>query len=152
MRVIILVLLLPSLLCAQQNIDVRHYRFQVELNDNNDTIAGKATVQLAFTEKTDLFELDLVQSDGAKKGMEILHIDGRSLKRHETLASASKIRFHLDKTAQKGDTASFTIIYKGVPADGLIISKIERFDLFAKRCDNVCFLRCHIRLLSTSRS
>ena len=29
---------------SQRNIDVLHYKFEIELNDNNDSIYGKATI------------------------------------------------------------------------------------------------------------
>jgi aminopeptidase N len=138
MRLIIALLLFPSLLYAQSDIDVQHYRFQIELNDSNDTIAGRAVIRLAFTRNTDMFELDLVQASGSKKGMEVLNTEGQLLKRFETIPSTSKVRFHLAKTAQKGDTASFIIYYKGVPADGLIISKTKygRRSFFADNWPN----------------
>ncbi len=138
MRIFFCLLLWPSLLFAQSDIDVQHYRFQVELNDNNDSISGRAEVRLVFTRNTEIFELDLVQAAGGKKGMKVLEVEGQALKRFETLPSASKLRFHLIKTAHKGDTASFFIHYNGVPADGLIISKTKygRRSFFADNWPN----------------
>ena len=42
MRFLILALLYPSFLFAQNPIDVQHYRFEIELDDRHDTIYGKA--------------------------------------------------------------------------------------------------------------
>ncbi len=43
---------------AQSNIDVLHYRYEIELNDNNDTIYGLATIRFIEKKLTSMCQLD----------------------------------------------------------------------------------------------
>lgn len=118
---LLLLLQLPA--SAQPKTDVLHYRFELELNDANDSIAGTARVNIRFTENTDRVELDLVRAGTGGKGMLIreagYRIQGNYRKNYEH--TGNKILFRGD--FRKGDSAELTIVYKGIPADGLIISK-----------------------------
>ena len=48
---------------AQSNIDVLHYKYIIDLNDDNDTIYGKADITVKFLESATRLEFDLVQPD-----------------------------------------------------------------------------------------
>src|SRR5271170_6671043 len=50
-------------------IDVQHYTFAIRLNDQNDTIKGKATVSIKFLKDVDAFQLNLVKTKSDGKGM-----------------------------------------------------------------------------------
>lgn len=108
---------------AQQKTDILHYRFELELDDAHDTIKGSAVIDLRFTENTDQFELDLVRAGQSGKGMMIRDagymLQGTYRKNYEH--TGDKIIFR--GTFRKGDSAEVAIVYKGIPADGLIISK-----------------------------
>ena len=107
---------------AQSNIDILHYKFEIGLSDASDTLKGRAFVTLQFTELTDKFSLDLVSLNGKGKGMIAYKVqEGR-----EPLSSAhcnDSLTIWLKKPGQKNETRTFEILYSGIPADGLIISK-----------------------------
>jgi aminopeptidase N len=107
---------------AQSNIDVIHYKFEVELSDRSDTLKGRASVTLQFTEPSNKFWLNLVSPNAKGKGM----IAYKVKEGDETLSSAhgnDSLMIWLKKPAQRNETRTFEIFYSGIPADGLIISK-----------------------------
>jgi len=108
---------------AQSNIDVLHYKYEIELNDNNDTIYGKAAITVKFTAPSLCVEFDLVQVGQNKKGMMVMNITGPNVNGGKSDLVAQKYRINLSGPAKKNDTAIYTISYKGIPADGMIISK-----------------------------
>ena len=109
-------------------MDVLHYRFQLELNDQNDVIQGKARVDISFLEPLSVFHLDLVgkQTD-TEKGMTVTEV----LLGEEQLSfdhTGDELTIHLNEAIGKGATGSFVISYYGIPADGLIISESKYGD------------------------
>jgi len=107
---------------AQSNIDVLHYKFEIEVSDLSDTIKGRALVTLQFKEPSNKFYLNLVSPNGKGKGM----IAYKVKEGDEILSSThgnDSLMIWLKKTAQKNETRTFEIVYQGIPADGLIISK-----------------------------
>lgn len=116
-------LLFASSIFAQRSIDVLHYKYEIELNDKNDSIFGKASITLQFREPSKWVDIDLkpVGKDG--KGMSIVQITGPDFKNATIDIQAQKCGLNLNNLAKKNDTATYTIIYKGIPNDGLIISK-----------------------------
>lgn len=104
-----------------QNIDVLHYTFRIELNDNNDTIKGQAEIKLRFLAPVSEIALDFtgVQPDG--KGMKTGKVEGPGVRGH--LTQGEKIRITLSPANRNGDTTTYIINYSGIPSDGLIISK-----------------------------
>jgi aminopeptidase N len=117
-------LLLQQYTLAQRPVDVIHYRFNIELSDNSDTIRGKASVQLQFNEETDRLMLDLAGLNKQGKGMIVESCEDSAAKLEST-HEGDKLEVLLAKRARKGDTKKITIVYKGIPADGLIISKTK---------------------------
>src|SRR4030095_6657949 len=107
---------------AQSNIDVLHYKFEIELTDSSDTLKGRALVTLQFTETSNKFCLNLVSPNGKGKGM----IAYKVKEGDEMLSSAhgnDSLTIWLKKPAPKNETRTLEIVYRGIPADGLIISK-----------------------------
>jgi len=118
------VALLAATLCRSQNktvIDVLHYTFTIELTDESDIINCKAVVQIRFTEETNHFNLDLA-SVKQEKGMTVVSATENG-KPVVTTHQNDILSFQLGVTAKAGDTSVFEINYKGIPSDGLIISK-----------------------------
>jgi aminopeptidase N len=121
---LLLVALLKVLVCGSQEktaIDVVHYSFAVDLTDESDIITCKALVQVRFTEATDRFNLDLA-SVKQNKGMHVVSAmeNGKPV----TITHQDNVlSFQLAAPAKAGDISVFEINYKGVPSDGLIISK-----------------------------
>jgi aminopeptidase N len=101
-------------------IDVQHYNFAIRLNDDNNIIKGTATITVEFLKKTDSFPINLVKKNSRGKGMLV----------SEVLETGKEVSFKQDSeevniyaTANPNTTHTYTIIYEGIPADGLIISK-----------------------------
>ena len=115
---------LPFLSTAQ-SIDVQHYRFEIELNDRSDTITGTATLRVRVPAATASFDLNLVQETKTGRGMQVLSVTGQNMKKYETLVKENRIRVHLDVVRSSETIGEFIIRYRGVPADGLIISKTK---------------------------
>lgn len=100
-------------------IDVQHYNFALQLNDADNTIKGQAGISLRFLKDAGSFNINLVKQDAAGKGMLV-----SSVTEH-----GAELRFQQDNdnitintTAKSGSQHTYTIVYQGIPADGLIIS------------------------------
>ena len=101
-------------------IDVLHYKFELELSDTTNLIEANTNVKVHFLKDVSQFYLDLISKNG-NKGMMVIEI-----------CSGNKILHfrHKDNRLliynegwRKGDTANIDIRYRGIPADGLIISR-----------------------------
>jgi aminopeptidase N len=118
---IIIFLLFSLTATAQLPIDVQHYRFEIEVSDALNSITGKATIKVKFSQDASDVKFDLV-SQKDEKGMKVLDVkqDDKALK----FSQANDIlTINLATPAKKGQERSFVISYTGVPKDGLIISK-----------------------------
>ena len=104
-----------------QNIDVEHYRFQIQLSDENNKINGIATIFVAFLQPAKEFSLNLIQQNGNGKGMKVNEVKGRNVAGFQQLDD--HVIIQLKNSAASKSRDSFEIIYSGIPADGLIISK-----------------------------
>jgi hypothetical protein len=105
-----------------QNVDVLHYRFAINLNDQNDSIYGIAQIKLV-TKASGPLLLDLYQNDAAGKGMLVTQVEKeRSTANYPFSQKQNQLILPMIKS-KVGDTVSFRIFYKGIPADGLVISK-----------------------------
>ena len=107
---------------AQNNIDILHYRFSIHLNDQNDTITGRAKILVKALAPTHSISLDLASPKNNGKGMYVTNVSN-GLKILTALHDIDIYTITLDKTLQENDTASIVIDYHGIPSDGLIISK-----------------------------
>ncbi len=102
-----------------ENIKVNHYVFNLELNDSTDVIAGEALVTIHFIKPIASFNLNLIGKKNGTTGMEVSSVT----------SSGKPVDFSFAndlitiKTPVSSGDVTFTINYKGVPADGLIISK-----------------------------
>src|SRR5688572_695475 len=109
---------------AQSKFDILHYRYQLEINDNNDSIFGLATITFTTKENISSLSFDLAENTG-KKGMlvsEAGFIDP-DLTKPSFRQEPGKIVVQPSSAIAKGDTQNIWIKYKGIPSDGLIISK-----------------------------
>ncbi len=100
-------------------IDVQHYTFALQLNDENNNIKGEATIAVKFLKDVSTFQLNLVKKNSKDKGMLVSAIK----------ENGKEVRFvqdsdvvNINTTAKTNSLHSFIITYSGVPADGLIIS------------------------------
>jgi len=99
--------------------DVRHYSFNLQLSDENNVIKGEATVDVRYLKNSDTFNLNLVKTNKAGKGMLVSAVS----------ENGKPVKFEQDSDdvviyvpAKRSEDHSFTITYSGIPADGLIIS------------------------------
>ncbi|MBK6829061.1 MAG: hypothetical protein IPG86_20370 [Chitinophagaceae bacterium] len=75
----LLCLLLSMAGFAQRPIDAEQYRFSIELNDQNDTIYGKAEIRFRFLYPAQSVNLDLYKTKGGK-GMKVTEMKGRGIR------------------------------------------------------------------------
>ena len=111
---------------SQNNIDVLHYKFSINLSDTSDTIFGRATVKFKALEDLKSIKLDFIKYKQGK-GMAILGIfEGERDDNRLTMSDKDDhVIINLVNTLAKNSEKQITIIYWGVPADGLIISKTK---------------------------
>jgi aminopeptidase N len=107
-------------LSGQAQIDVQHYKYEIELSDQSDVINGKAWITLKFLEPSSEVVLDLI-SVKEDKGMQAFSVkdNGQPLR---FLHKNNKIMITLSKPAEKGEERTLAIEYMGNPDDGLVIS------------------------------
>jgi aminopeptidase N len=119
---LILSLIIQNL--AAQEIDVQHYKYDVKLSDKHDSIYVKATVSLLVTAPGDKLQLDL-HSLEKKRGMiiETAYLSGVADTAVSYIFKNNKLSIQLPKSASTGSKKIITVSYKGIPNDGLIISK-----------------------------
>lgn len=100
-------------------IDVQHYNFYIRLNDQNDTIKGKAALDVKFLKDAGSFSIKLVKQKVQGKGMLVNSVT-------ENGANVSYQQgdddLKITTPAKMGSEHIYTITYQGIPADGLIIS------------------------------
>src|SRR6266487_1953584 len=105
---------------AQLNpaLDVQHYRFAIQLNDSNNIIKAEAQITIKFLQDVNEVKLDLVQKKTSGKGMIVMNV-----KQNENGVNFLQDSEHIviNAATKKGEEHIYTIVYEGVPADGLII-------------------------------
>src|SRR5438270_2456845 len=104
---------------AQSPVDVQHYMYYLSLNDANDQITGRAEVTVRFVQPVAEFSLDLVGQGSDGKGMNVSKVTNNAV------TGFHQVQDRLTITLSGATTGlqTFTIDYRGIPADGLIISK-----------------------------
>lgn len=103
------------------NIDIQHYRFTIELNDADNTIAGTTEVTILFKNSTPTFDLDLVGKSPDGKGMAVSSV--MEMKNPLKFSQQNdRLSITLNNPPQAGKEITFKINYSGVPSDGLVIS------------------------------
>jgi len=123
------IFLLLAVLCnsafvfSQNNIDVLHYKFNIGLNDVNDTIYGVAEIKIKFLQPASEVSFDLTKTKDNGKGMKVGKLQGNNIR--GSIYKEESLRILLSQNMNAGDTATFIIPYAGIPADGLIISKTK---------------------------
>jgi aminopeptidase N len=124
----ILFFVFTSILTAQNyqerfnTIDVQHYKLTIAVNDTNNSIDATMQVTLKFKKKVDQFQLDLIKKDSISgKGMVIDAIFQNNVSvSYEHTDNNIIIQ---PKHPFLGIAYTYTISYRGIPKDGLIIGK-----------------------------
>lgn len=112
-----------TMLSAQQPgaaIDIQHYNFAIALNDSSDQIKGRATIELLYIKSSPVITLDLTSVNADHKGMQVVMAieNGKPLQ-----FTHSNNLLTIQLAANRGDHKKIEVVYEGIPADGLIISK-----------------------------
>ncbi len=125
MRLLFVALTLSFVLScpAQSKIDVLHYTYRIGLNDQNDSIHGQAMIVFRATENVNAIDVDLENIENGK-GMYV-YSAGSSITRNslQWTHQNNKLTVPLKPALNKGDTTFIFVSYRGIPSDGLIISK-----------------------------
>lgn len=102
-------------------IDVLHYHFFLEVNDQSDLIKGTAKIDLKFLKETSSVLLNLIQKDTDGKGMLVTEVT-QDDKIVSFVQSDNLLKITIPKS-KEDQLSTFKISYYGIPKDGLIISK-----------------------------
>ena len=107
------------------NIDVIDYTFRLELSDRTDCILGEAVLLIRFqSESTNQIELDFIgrTSPSDTLGMVVSGVleDRKPVPFRHT---SDRLLISTDPPARMEEKRTYTVIYTGRPADGLIIGK-----------------------------
>ena len=117
---------------AQSKIDVFHYKYEIRLSDTTDNIFGIATIYFKANMPAEFLELDFSDLNRKGKGMKIIDLNTPGLPDIRITASPKhveywhendKLKIRLPHKLLAGENDTIAIEYKGIPADGLIISK-----------------------------
>ena len=135
------VALLPGVATADTypknpGVDVVHYTFRIEVNDDSDEIVGSTTVELRFVASgTGEVGLDLVGTTDDGRGMVVSAVRAglppavpavEVAFRHE----GDRLLVELPREAAEDEIWQVTVDYRGVPATGLIIGDNK----YGERC------------------
>lgn len=117
-----LCILLATVAIAQPPAtDILHYKFQLKLSDNFDSISGHATIRVKWLQSGDSLVLDLTGADAKTgKGMTARL---RGAQPYTLTQRGDKLIIRCKKPVAAGEEREIEILYSGVPSDGLIISK-----------------------------
>ncbi len=103
------------------DIDVINYTFSVSLSDTSDMISGRSVITINFRQTAASIEFDLKNLEADGKGMIVDSV----LFSNEEIGwdhIGNKITIIPARPVSKDVTGKLTIVYHGIPSDGLIIS------------------------------
>ncbi|MFH4966462.1 M1 family metallopeptidase [Gaetbulibacter sp. M235] len=104
-----------------QSIDVINYKFVIALTDETNEINGTAEIKIKFNKAVKDFYLDLVSKQPDNTGMTVESV----LENNQPISFLQNSNQLLINISQSNtnELRTYIIKYKGIPADGLIISK-----------------------------
>ena len=112
------------------NLDIIHYEFDITLSDATDEIDGTTFITVSFkTGDTKQIRLDLINKtiERSGKGMVVESVYYEN-KKADFSHKNDALLIQLVTTPKKGETITFKIQYKGVPAGGLKIGPTKYGD------------------------
>ena len=133
LRALLILLLIPCVLEAdtyprQTGVDAIHYVFRLSLSDSSDEIVGESTVTVKFLlDKVGDVQLDLM-SPSAGRGMTVQSVrrggvsdlPGPAADALVYSHANNRLRLVLPTLSKAGQEFTFTVRYRGIPADGLL--------------------------------
>ena len=106
-----------------REIDIQHYTFEIQLNDTTNRIEGIANIEARILQPTQNITLDLVgQNDSTNTGMVVSEVTFKG-KKLQYVQKNDQLEIAFPSVIPENQTVQFTVVYNGIPADGLIISK-----------------------------
>lgn len=102
--------------------DILHFQFEVNLNDTTDVVEVSASISLAYPDTVPEYTiLDLANRSGAT-GMQVdeMRINDQTA---TFIHESDQLKINTPSTLQKGDTILLSMVYSGIPDNGLVISK-----------------------------
>jgi aminopeptidase N len=103
-----------------KNLDVISYRFEIHLSDASDEITGVAAIGFRLKGAATSFSLDLASAGSDGKGMKV---EGVTVKGARVKFIHKSGRLEITSSSALSGMQQVTVRYRGVPRDGLIISK-----------------------------
>jgi len=104
------------------SVDVKHYLFELTVNDSTDVIEGNATISLMLKKNEKHFFLDLNSRNKSNKGMQVIEITNKN-KQVSFQHKNNMIEINVPVNLMNDSIQIYKIKYKGIPIDGLVISK-----------------------------
>lgn len=116
-------------------IDVQHYTFALTLNDESNSIQGKADIEVLFLKDVRYLTFELVSKRADGKGMTVQKITENN---QNLTFQQSSDSVQIALTAKAGEKKTIKITYEGIPADGLVIAnnKYKHRGFFADNWPN----------------
>ena len=107
---------------SQSKLDILHYRFQIAVTDQSDSIYGVAFIQFKLLENSAAMDFDFTARHG--KGMQIIKLQFSNSKSGKVNYTHAKEKLSIRNAIyKKNDTATVIIHYKGIPSGGFIIAR-----------------------------
>jgi len=121
-HVLFLLFVVVTSICVSQipQIDVTHYKIELEVSDLSDTVRVREQIEFDWTNTNAGVVFNLCSKDGMGKGMVIekVKLKGKKISfRHENDS------LYLENAGVKEKENRLNIQFKGIPKDGLIIGK-----------------------------
>ncbi len=103
-------------------VDVQHYNFQITFTDSADFIEGLALISVTHLTTSNTIQFDMAGINSKGTGMKVLYVKKEGVPLSFSQQNNKLVISNITQI-QKGDTGTYEIAYKGLPADGLIFSK-----------------------------
>ena len=108
---------------ARPENDILHYKFELEINDDNNILKGTTSVEIKFLKAgQNKFSLDLIQKKLNEMGMKVFEVSSKE-NQLTFIHENDKIEITSGEEFDTSKIYHFVIKYEGIPGDGLIISK-----------------------------
>lgn len=100
-------------------IDVQNYQYNLTVNDSNNLIKGKALITFVSRTNAPTVMFNLVKKNDSGKGMVVTSVAGNNQQATFTQDSDHVV---VNMPVRNDEQYTISIVYEGVPTDGLIIS------------------------------
>ena len=96
-------------------IDVQHYRFEISLNDSNNIIRGKASINFIVKEAASMVSFDLTgPNDSTGKGMKVFLVSENN-KDLKFTQDSNHVNIYFSSSLPLNNQTTVQISYEGIP-------------------------------------